>query len=439
MKLYTIRNLESWLQKHQNYSSIVSKHYKRLFIDKCNWFITHIIKNQIKSEKGLGELVNIHSKTLKESIGNKYNSIINALVDIEIVYINEKYSSGKFTKSYALKKNLNEGDYKMVEVSSKAFRNKLKEFNARLAKESESNPILDKINRNTLKIQLTNNPAAYLLDFPLKHSPLKHGTLVWRDDNIQQRLNKYEAYFKAFRTLNKTNNLNELYELPIFFQPIINQIGRVYHIGASMPRLIRKICVTKSDELIYEVDMASAQPSLLILEWIRSLGSMSEEANKCLELVTNGNVYKHLENNSEVLRDMNYGKMKKGILTTFNGEYKPTKLYKELKALLPELIKWIDNIKFNEGYKKVSHRGQSAEAKVFVEVYKNLPEDMFALLIHDCILTTENKTQMVKDRLIKRVRELYKDVIPKDLNIDKLFKTNKVSVVRWVDYRSVSD
>ena len=64
---------------------------------------------------------------------------------------------------------------------------------------------------------------------------------------------------------------------------------------------------------------------------------------------------------------------------------------------------------------------------------------MFALLIHDCILTTENKTQMVKDRLIKRVRELYKDVIPKDLNINKLFKTNKVSVVRWVDYRSEFD
>ena len=64
---------------------------------------------------------------------------------------------------------------------------------------------------------------------------------------------------------------------------------------------------------------------------------------------------------------------------------------------------------------------------------------MFALLIHDCVLTTENKTKMVKDRLIKRVRELYKDVIPKDLNIDKLFKTDKVSVVRWVDYGSEFD
>ena len=433
MWLYTVNHLESLLQKHHNYSSISTKRNKQLFIDKCNWFISHIIKSQIKSEKGLGELVNIASKVLKETMGNKYNAVVEALVDIEIVYMNKKYSSGKFTKSYALKKNLDEGDYSIVEVSNKVFRNKLRESNANLAKESESNPVLHKINLNTLKIQLTNNPGIYLWEFPLKQSPLKHGMLVWREDHVQQRLNKYDAYFKAFRALNNARNLNELYQLPIFFQPKINQLGRVYHIGASMPRLIRKICVTKSNELIYEVDMASAQPSLLILEWIRSLDKMSDEATKCLKLVANGAVYKYLVDNSEVLKDMEYGKMKKEILTTLNGEYKPTKLYKELKKLLPELMRWIDNIKFKEGYKKVSHRGQSAEATIFVEVYKNLPEDMFSLLIHDCILTTELKTQVVQQRLIERVRQLYKDVIPNELNIDRLFKTDKVSVVRWAD------
>ena len=58
------------------------------------------------------------------------------------------------------------------------------------------------------------------------------------------------------------------------------------------------------------------------------------------------------------------------------------------------------------------------------------------------IWTTENerwkeraelKTQVVQERLIERVRQLYKDVIPNELNIDRLFKTDKVSVVRWVD------
>ena len=436
MKLYSIRNLESLLLKHPNYSSIISKHHRELFIDKCNWLITEIIRYQISSEKGLGELVNIHSKVLQAYLGNRYNSIVDTLVEIDVVFLNKKYSSGKFTKSYALRKSLDEEDYKMVSISSKAFKKKLNEYVNVQAKEAEINPTLDKINRNTLKIQLTNNPAIYLLEFPLKYKSLNQGTLVWREDNIQQRVNKYEAYFKAFRTLNSTNNLNDLYQLPIFFQPRINPLGRVYHIGASMPRLIRKICVTKNNELIYEVDMASAQPSLLILEWIRSLNTITNEAKKCLKLVANGGVYKYLVDHSDVLRDMDYAKMKKEILTTFNGEYKPTKLYKELKALLPELIKWIDNIKFNEGYKKVSHRGHSAEANVFVEVYKNLPDDMFALLIHDCILTTEDKTQLVRDRLIERVKELYKDVIPKELDIDKLFKTDKVSVVRWVDYRS---
>ena len=102
LKLYTIRNLESLLQKHQNYSSIVSMHHKRLFIDKCNWFITHIIKSQIKIEKGLGELVNIHSKVLQTNLGNRYNSIVDALADIEIVYMNEKYSSARTLKANAL-------------------------------------------------------------------------------------------------------------------------------------------------------------------------------------------------------------------------------------------------------------------------------------------------------------------------------------------------
>lgn len=137
MKLYSIRNLESLLLKHPNYSSIISKHHRELFIDKCNWLITEIIRYQISSEKGLGELVNIHSKVLQAYLGNRYNSIVDTLVEIDVVFLNKKYSSGKFTKSYALKKNLDEGDYKMVEVSSKAFRNKLKESNVRQAKETE--------------------------------------------------------------------------------------------------------------------------------------------------------------------------------------------------------------------------------------------------------------------------------------------------------------
>lgn len=79
----------------------------------------------------------------------------------------------------------------------------------------------------------------------------------------------------------------------------------------------------------------------------------------------------------------------------------------------------------------MSHIGQSAEANIFINVFKDLPEDMFSLIIHDCILTTEPKTKLVQDRLIARTKEIYCNVISKNLNLEKLFKISKVSVVRW--------
>ena len=38
---------------------------------------------------------------------------------------------------------------------------------------------------------------------------------------------------------------------------------------ASIPRLIRNCLRSKKNELLYEVDMASAQPSILILEYLK--------------------------------------------------------------------------------------------------------------------------------------------------------------------------
>ena len=125
--------------------------------------------------------------------------------------------------------------------------------------------------------------------------------------------------------------------------------------------------------------------------------------------------------------------MKKSILTTLNAEHKATKLHKELVILFPDFMGWIDTIKKQGDYRKVSHLGQSAEANIFINVFKDLPEDMFSLIIHDCILTTEPKTKLVQDKLIAITKEIYCDVLSKNVNLDKLFKISKVSVVRWED------
>ena len=432
MVRFSIRGLKSLLETHSTYSSIVSSHSKRLFYDKCNWFVSHIIREQLRSEKGLGELVNIPSKTLKKRLGNKYGDVVKVLLDLKIVYQNEKYASGKFSMSYAIKKGLDETDLISVSVTSKAFSKKLETLALCGLDDTKKDYVLNKINRNTLKLLVTNNPIYFRLDFPSNYKPLKYGMLTWRDNHVQERLNRYEAYFKAFKTLNSSDSLEDLCQLPIYFEPRINSLGRAYHLAASMPRLIRAICVTKTNELIYEVDMASAQPSILMLEWLKSLEDINtQEAKKCLDLVINGGIYAYIKSHSKQLNEMDYGSMKKSILTTLNAEYKPTKLYKELIKLFPDFMGWVDNIKRQGDYRKVSHLGQSAEANIFINVFKDLPEDMFSLIIHDCILTTEPKTKLVQERLITRTKEIYCDVLSKNLNLEKLFKISKVSVVRW--------
>ncbi|MGA1339936.1 MAG: hypothetical protein ACO30S_00550, partial [Flavobacteriaceae bacterium] len=176
--------------------------------------------------------------------------------------------------------------------------------------------------------------------------------------------------------------------------------------------------------------------SILILEWLKQLkeknqltGDEEKEAENCLNLVIEGEVYKYIKSNSSYLADMEYAKMKKYILTSLNSKVNSSELNKEIARLFPNFSKWINKLKEN-GHETVSHIGQSSEAKIFVEVYKSLPDDIFSLIIHDCILITEENTLMVKNLLMNRVKKLYNEVIDEGTNLDKLFKISKVSTAK---------
>ena len=54
---------------------------------------------------------------------------------------------------------------------------------------------------------------------------------------------------------------------------------------------------------------------------------------------------------------------------------------------------------------------------------------MFSLIIHDCIITTNENTDLVKTLLIKKVKEIYQNVLSKNSDLDRLFKVEKVSEI----------
>lgn len=200
-----------------------------------------------------------------------------------------------------------------------------------------------------------------------------------------------------------------------------------------MPKLIRESIRTKSNELIWEVDMCSAQPSIIFLEWLKyvqtnNIKHVEKEYNHCLKLLLSGGIYAYIQENSKFFNGLSYDKLKKSVLSAINAENKPTQPNKELSRLFPNVMMWVNAIKKKSGYKEVSFLGQSAEANIFVEVYKEIPDDKFALIIHDCILTTEMDVLLVKKLLEDRTRKLFDGVILEHHNLDKLFKTSLVSI-----------
>ena len=198
-------------------------------------------------------------------------------------------------------------------------------------------------------------------------------------------------------------------------------------------------------ELIYEVDMASAQPSILILEWLKHLtknnSKISTEANKCLNLVINGGIYEYIKTNSKYYEGLEYKELKKAVLTTLNRKDYKSQERDELIKLFPEFMKWVSRVKSKYDNKKLSFIGQSAEADIFIGVFKELDSNIFALPIHDCIISTENNVPLIKEMLISKTKNIYSTVLSDSTDLDKLFKTSLVSIdnssisnKNWVKY-----
>ena len=188
--------------------------------------------------------------------------------------------------------------------------------------------------------------------------------------------------------------------------------------------------------------MSSAQPSILLLEWMRFVKSKGKvnktsqnEFKLCRELFLTGSIYSYVKDNSSYYSkyrsNEEYIQLKKEILTSLNGNNDKAPFVRALVDLFPEFMGWIKDIKDAEGYRAISHIGQKAEANIFVKVFQQLPDNIFSLIIHDCILTTENNTLMVRQLLVNRLRELYGDIIPAENNLDRVFKISRVTLKRY--------
>lgn len=439
MEQFSIKGLPQLLLSNGLLEDLSRRVDKLNFYDKCNWVITVIARKNYAVNKSFDKYVEIHSSRFKQVLGRDYYlKVINALESLGLVDINHSYSTGRNSKSYRLTSKAIESGIITDIVRNNQFESRLTRLAEAGYKEVINNPIFEKILYNTAQLHLLNEPF-YYVERLLPESKYEevNGYLYDISEPYNEfQMKRYEDYYKGFKALNRTSTPVEVYKSPLCFKPSISEYGRVYHLAASIPKHIRTCMRTKDNELLWEVDMSSAQLSLLVMEWLKELKSnnviinteMKEEIKLHLNLLNKGGFYKHIQDNSKLCREMEYSFLKLNILKTLNRKYYPSPLLSELQRIFPFFIDFIIEKKsFN--HKVISHIGFRAESSIFIQEYMALPKEMFALPIHDCILVKEENAGMVKERLIKRTKSIYKDVLSDSLDLQGLFKTERVSLL----------
>tara|TARA_B110000902_G_scaffold158868_1_gene182094 strand:- start:242 stop:1612 length:1371 start_codon:yes stop_codon:yes gene_type:complete len=400
--------------------------------DKCNWFITCLLKrttlNDKRKEKPNNYFTNISSNVLKEYLGTRdYKDVIELLIEKDIINKNDTYSKGKFSKSYAFTEKAIKMDKVEVVVQSKSFTKRLSDISEKEYQETIKDPLLKRVLDNTAKLIIVEKEDYYKSELSnLTDEEMENE--IDPDERLKERwhqYNRYSSFYDEFKSLNEVIETKELIKCKIYQKPIIAKSGRIYHTVSSIPRLIRQSMRVFGGHYLWEVDMSAAQPTLIMLEWLK-ITYKSKEATLVKSLILKGEIYNYIKQNTNYFKKLEYAKLKKEILQGLYEEHISSERNKTLKTLFPDLMNWVNTIKKEKGYKTISHIGQKLEADIFVEVYKNLPNDMFCLIIHDSILCLEQDTKTIKKVLIEKTREIF--LILNDENLDKLFKVSLVSI-----------
>ena len=163
MRQDSIKGLEVILNTNNEYLTSSSEE-KTETCDKCNWIITRVFQGMSKRDKESSDkyYVNISSAELKKYLGTRdYKSILSLLIETRILKPNDKYSSGKFSKSYCLTNYAFERGVVNVEVSSESFKKRLHQIAEKDFEESTKDPLLEKIIDNTAKLIVVEQDSYY--------------------------------------------------------------------------------------------------------------------------------------------------------------------------------------------------------------------------------------------------------------------------------------
>ena len=347
------------------------------------------------------EFVNLHCSRLRRfritrnKISFSHQCLLNILIDEDLIEVNSKYSSGKFSKSYRISKSSVDGRYNGVKVNLDLVYHKdikAREYWVEMYPNHASlitNTYNAKINIDELINWLTINQGV-----EIKPKPNRNGKMIKR----------YLTPELAYYYINKCLRVNFG---DLWFS--VCDAGRFYSNVVNLPNVCIPFLELYNQKNLLSIDIPNAQP-LLLGKFIKcpkyrydtQSGKFYDNLSRAIFLLKTP----HEDFNSLTIKEKNKLREETKIATFRyiffnNNPLKGGVLFNSMETLYPGVMEQVNIIKSNS---KLSQVLQGLESEIIVDGVGMNP-DLLVITKHDEVLFIPEMAEYVMAEIQNKLME----------------------------------
>lgn len=367
---------------------------------------------------------NIHRKDLskfkKKYKGKTYNYtyFLQILTKLNAIKVNDKYSVGNFTKSYAITNYYNNSILTTYTIKpSLIFLNKI-DKKTLIESNKEYSTLINNLYSFKVDIEQMNN---YLISNKYKY--IKTKKVITKDSVKIKRITLDNATILRYQL----QALKVNFEAHFFTRDAYRRVHTLY---TTLPSLLHPF-LKHNNQTIYTLDAANSQP--LLLNTLINNSKFKQHTEQGIFYT----VFAH-----EIIR-LKKQQLKESVFTQFTTKYNITPTSQKqfitdyIKPLVYQILFSSKELMYSNSFAydalcnlygvnfiadlealrkqgNLATRLQSIEASIFIDEFSN---DKNLVTKHDCLIVPSNKANQYKNRL----EQIYKD----KLNLNVTFKINE--------------
>ena len=365
-------------------------------MDKFHFIITFIFYGRIFNKKNDStSFIQLYSQFLKKIITGRYREHIQELIKMNVIETDNRYIKKKKSKAYRLTENYCSAKIKQVRI------------------------IDEKIVSNYWNFKIEQERRITATNYQYLFKCLEQIEIDFEAamDRLNNHTENSEQFSSSFCLINRIHNKD-------WFFTVDKTAGRVHNNVTNLAKIFRPFLSFQSKRLM-EIDISNSQPLLLNVLISRYLlrnfsayncGTnppyvpQNSDLRLYKEITEQGRFYEYMMNELGIDEDRDSFKVRM-FTKLFYGKVFESEERTAFRKIFPEVSEIIDY------YKKINYRDlaielQRAEAEIIIDsiVPRLATEKIFALTIHDSILTIQDNVKLVQEIIMDEFMKY--DLVP---------------------------